>query len=777
MSQASGGFPEYAFGLIRKASNSRKTAYGLAALAVLFGVATVATTTGVSGRVYDLNVVLGLLYADGILMLLLGVVVGKRLLEVWIERRRGMAGAGLHVRLMALFSVVAVTPAILVTVFSALFLNFGMESWFSERVRTALNQSRVVAKAYLSEHNNAIKTDVLAIANNLNDISSALMRDRRYFADVLSAQASLRSLSEAVVFDGAGRIVARGRFSLMVDLGDLPINALEVANRGKIAVLNAENDDRLKAMIKLNRFVDLYLLVERFVDTRVIDHIEGIERAVSEYRKMEKERGGIQISFIIIFVMVSLLLLLAAAWIGLTVSTQLAVPISRLIGAAEDVTEGNLDARVDASDDDDEISLLGRAFNNMTGQLQSQQTGLIEANRELDERRRFTETVLEGVSAGVVGLDSAGVIHLHNRSASELLGMDLDGFVGAPLSQTLSEMSLLMKNAGAQPTRTHQAEIRILRKGEHRTMLARIVAERRDAEVIGYVLTFDDVTELLSAQRKAAWADVARRIAHEIKNPLTPIQLSAERLRRRYLSEITSDPETFTACTETIVRQVEDIGRMVDEFSAFARMPEPKLNPENLTEICRNAVFLERNRDATIEFVLDLTDMDIDLVCDRRQLSRALSNVIKNAVESINARLAGADDDTDDNAEVGRIRLSIEVSAKESGRGGKGEIRVVIEDNGRGLPTEARDRLTEPYVTTREKGTGLGLAIVKKIMEDHGGALILEDRDGPGARAILVFRANLQATEGNAVDNGTEKTDTDPTQTANNLSTNPDLGG
>ena len=741
MSETSGSFAEHAFELIRKASNSRKTAYGLAASAVVFGVATVATTTGVSGRVYDLNVVLGLLYADGILMLLLGVVVGKRLVEVWVERRRGMAGAGLHVRLMALFSVVAVTPAILVTVFSALFLNFGMESWFSERVRTALGQSRIVAKAYLSEHNNAIKTDVLAIANSLNDISSDLMRNRHYFNNVLSAQASLRSLSEAVVFDGSGKIVARGRFSLMAGLDDLPINALKIANQGKIAVLNTANDDRLKAMIKLNRFVDLYLIVERFVDTRVIDHIEKIERAVSEYRKMEKERGSIQISFIIIFIMVSLLLLLAAAWIGLTVSTQLAVPISRLIGAAEDITKGNLDARVEASDEDDEISLLGRAFNNMTGQLQSQQTGLIEANEELDERRRFTETVLEGVSAGVIGLDSSGNIHLYNRSASELLGMELDSFVGAPLIETLPEMSELMKNAGARPARTHQAEIRILRKGEHRTMLTRVAAERRDTEVIGYVLTFDDVTELLSAQRKAAWADVAQRIAHEIKNPLTPIQLSAERLRRRYLSEITSDPETFTACTETIVRQVEDIGRMVDEFSAFARMPEPKLNPENLTEICRDAVFLEKNRDAAIEFELDLGEPDIEFLCDRRQLSRALSNVIKNAVESINAR--------DDTAEVGRIALSIEVPAGAS----EGDVRVIVEDNGRGLPAEARDRLTEPYVTTREKGTGLGLAIVKKIMEDHGGALILEDRNGPGARAILVFRADPQSS----VDNGREK--------------------
>ncbi len=761
MSETTGSFPEHAFGLIRRASNSRKTAYALAALAVLFGIATVASTTGVSGRVYDLDVVLGLLYADGILMLLLGGVVGKRLVEVWIERRRGMAGAGLHVRLMALFSVVAVTPAILVTVFSALFLNFGMESWFSERVRTALGQSRVVAKAYLSEHNNAIKTDVLAIANSLNNISSTLTRDPRYFADVLSAQASLRSLSEAVVFDGTGKVVARSRFSLLVSFDDLPINALEVANRGKIAVLNAENDDRLKAMIKLNRFVDLYLLVERFVDTRVIDHIEDIERAVGEYRKMEKERGGIQISFIIIFVMVSLLLLLAAAWIGLTVSTQLAVPISRLIGAAEDVTEGNLDARVEASDEDDEISLLGRAFNNMTGQLQSQQTGLIEANQELDERRRFTETVLEGVSAGVIGLDQAGNIHLYNRSASDLLGMDLEAFVGQPLSQTLPETSELMDDVGAQPARTHQAEIRIMRKGEHRTMLARVVAERRDAEVIGYVLTFDDVTELLSAQRKAAWADVARRIAHEIKNPLTPIQLSAERLRRRYLSEISSDPETFVACTETIIRQVEDIGRMVDEFSDFARMPEPKFNPENLSKICRDAVFLEQNRDAAIEFNLDLDDSTADLVCDRQQLSRALSNVIKNAAESINAR--------DDATEPGRIDLSIKTPAP----GAEGDVRVIVEDNGRGLPAESRDRLTEPYVTTREKGTGLGLAIVKKIMEDHGGALILEDRQGAGARAILVFRAVPQPT----VDNDGKKTDTDAMQTAINLSTTPGLGG
>jgi len=716
----------------RRVFSSRKTAYALAALAFISGVATVISITGRSGRAYDIDTVLSLLYVDGILLLLLGAIVIRRLMQIWSERRRGAAGSGLHVRLVALFSLVAVTPGILVVVFSALFLHFGMQSWFSERVRTALNDSIVVAKAYLFEHRNKIQTDALALANELNQNAAALMRNQRLFSDVLSQQSALRSLSEAVVLDSSGQVLARGQFSLLTEIEGLPAGVLHSADDGGIAVIDSKDDERLRAVIKLNRFVDAYLLVERLVDPRVSNHVDNITTAVASYRKMEKERSGIQVSFIIIFVMVALLMLLAAGWVGMTVARQLARPISALIGAAEEVSEGNLDYRVDAESRSDEIGMLGHAFNEMTEQLQAQQRGLIEANRELDERRRFTETVLSGVSAGVVGLDPDGRIHLPNRSASELLAMDLEDHIGEPLADLVPEMAELIERAKDTPQRTQQAEIRLVRREGLKTLLVRIASETLETETIGFVTTFDDVTDLLSAQRKAAWADVARRIAHEIKNPLTPIQLSAERLKRKYADEIETDPETFRTCTDTIVRQVEDIGRMVDEFSSFARMPQPTFKVENLTEICREAVFLERNRNPDIEIEAELPDHPLQVRCDSRQISRALTNILKNAAESIEGRLADAETEPG-NGELGRIRVILR-----SPDGGLDEVEIVVEDNGKGLPDE-RENLTEPYVTTREKGTGLGLAIVHKIMEDHEGRVVLENRDGGGARVRLVI--------------------------------------
>jgi two-component system nitrogen regulation sensor histidine kinase NtrY len=392
------------------------------------------------------------------------------------------------------------------------------------------------------------------------------------------------------------------------------------------------------------------------------------------------------------------------------------------------VRAGDLSARVPEGDKDDELVSLSRAFNRMTNQIQSQQRELIDANRQLDERRRFTETVLTGVSAGVIGLDRGGRIYLPNRSASALLGVDLDLSVGEDLAEVAPEMAGLLEEAARRPDRLAQAQVQIAGDNSMRTLLVRIAAEHDDGEISGFVVTFDDVTELLSAQRKAAWADIARRIAHEIKNPLTPIQLSAERLRRKYLKEIKKDPETFRICTDTIIRHVEDIGRMVDEFSSFARMPAPVLKPEDLTTIVEQAVFLERTAHPKIAFETRFAARPVSLRCDARLVGQALINIVKNAIESIEGRIAESGP-----TPPGQIVVTVEASAK---------VALTIEDNGKGLPRNGRERLTEPYVTTRAKGTGLGLAIVKKIMEDHQGELMLSDREPGGARVRLVFASD-----------------------------------
>jgi len=720
--------------LITKASFSRKLAYTLAAAAVISGGTTVAIVSGGAPSGKDLQKLVTLLYIDGLLLLLLGAVITHRLVSVWSERKQGKAGSGLHIRLVALFSLVAITPAILVAIFSTLFLNYGIQVWFSERVNTALNESVGVAQAYLLENRKTIHADAFAIANDLNLNAAQLTRNKWNFEQKLTTHSALRSLADAVVIDSNSNVIARSKFSLILDHPIIPDGAFVQASAGQISVIGSETDLRIKALVKLNRFVDSYLLIERFVDSRITNHIERVQTAVDEYNAMEKSRGGIQVSFVLIFAVVTLLLLLAAVWIGLTVSTQLATPVSNLITAAEQVSEGDLAVRVDDSDVADEIGSLILAFNVMTAQLESQQSGLVEANRELDERRRFTETVLAGVSAGVIGLDAEGRIYLPNRSASQLINNELDQQIGEYLGNIIPEMSDLLREAMQRPDRLQQAEVKLLRKDNSLTLLVRIVGERLAGEIIGYVVTFDDVTQLLSAQRKAAWADVARRIAHEIKNPLTPIQLSAERLQRKYSKHIIEDKEVFENCTSTIIRQVEDIGRMVDEFSNFARMPQPEFNRENISEICRNSVFLERNRSQGLLIEVNLPDNDISLLCDARQITRAVTNLLKNASESISS----VSSSQTDGLYQGQISLTL---AERDANQNETTVILKIEDNGIGLPEDERDRLAEPYVTTRTKGTGLGLAIVKKIMEDHNGELILQNREdgGEGASVSLLF--------------------------------------
>ncbi|MBF0247987.1 MAG: two-component sensor histidine kinase, partial [Alphaproteobacteria bacterium] len=378
-----------------------------------------------------------------------------------------------------------------------------------------------------------------------------------------------------------------------------------------------------------------------------------------------------------------------------------------------------------------EIGTLTKAFNDMTDQISVQREGLMAANRELDERRRFTETVLAGVSAGVIGLDPEGRINLPNRSASLLLDTDLLAKFDRYLAEIVPEMAEVLAEAMDRNDRPARAEITLHRSSGTHTLIVSAAAEKLHDDVIGYVVTFDDITELQSAQRKAAWSGVARRIAHEIKNPLTPIQLAAERLKRKYLKQIREDADTFATLTDTIVRQVEDLGRMVDEFSAFSRMPQAVLAPENMTDICRESLFLEGNRDHRIRFESDIPDGPVCLQCDRQQVSRALTNLLKNAAESVTEHL----DATSGGQGEGWIRLCLFGVSTSSGE----RISIVVEDNGKGLPEADLSRLTEPYVTTREKGTGLGLAIVKKIMEDHGGDLILENRPEGGARITLAF--------------------------------------
>ncbi|HZH27020.1 MAG TPA: PAS domain-containing sensor histidine kinase [Azospirillaceae bacterium] len=674
-----------------------------------------------------------LLTLDLALVLLLGAFVARRIVSLWIERRRGLAGSRLHVRLVALFSLLAVVPTIMVAVFSGVFIYVGLQSWFSDRVRTAITESLAVAQAYLHEHQQTIRADVLAMANDLNRAAPRLIAEPGLLREVVMTQAAVRGLTEAVVFDGTERILARAGLTFLLDFDPVPDDALVRARTGEVVIMTNESDDRVRALIRLDRYVDTFLFVGRLVEPRVLAHMERVQGAAQQYEELNAIRSNVQVTFTAIFIGVSLLLLLASVWVGLIIANQIVTPISHLIGAAERVRAGDLSARVNENTPADEIGTLSRAFNRMTDQLEEQRADLMEANRQLDLRRRFTEAVLSGVSAGVLGLDQDGRINLPNKSAADLLGVeDPSVLVGQFLTDVAPAMEEPLQAARRRPGRLAETQVQLRHPGETpKTLLVRIAAEVVGGDIRGYVVTFDDVSELLSAQRKAAWADVARRIAHEIKNPLTPIQLSAERLKRKYLKQISNDPETFQTCTDTIIRQVDDIGRMVDEFSAFARMPNPTMKPQNLGDIVRQAIFLQANAHPGITISKTLPDEPIPVVCDGRQLMQALTNLLKNAAEAIEGR-------TGTDLPPGRIDVSLDF--------GPDAAAITVADNGKGLPVEDRDRLTEPYVTTRAKGTGLGLAIVKKIMEDHGGDLRLADREGGGALVSLIIPRNIQVS-------------------------------
>jgi two-component system nitrogen regulation sensor histidine kinase NtrY len=716
----------------QRAGIGRRVVIGLMICAVASGLGTFFTLTGNSTFGLGENALFVFLIIDLCLVLALGAAVSLGLVRIWVQRRAGLAGARLHIRLVGLFSVVAITPTIVVAVLSALFFNLVIESWFSERVRTAVESSVLVSEAYLNEHRETIRSDALAIAAELNRVWPGLTLDSQRAREIIEDEAEKRSVPGAVIFNQSGRVIARAGFtsSLLFDLP--PTLAIADAAGGQPVVLTSENEDRVRALIGLNTRPQAFLYVGRFIDPNILRYRETTTRAANEYAQAESRRSRLELELAAIFVVVTLLLLLTAVGVGLGFANRLSRHIANLVHATEMVRSGNLGVRLEeASRSDDEIGMLTRAFNRMTRQLDEQRGELTEANRQLEDRRRFTEAVLAGVSAGVIGLDRSGRVSLPNRPATALLDVGLEELMGRPLGETIPAFAEAVDRAVSDPNRLVEDEVTVETGAGTRTLRVRIAAERdAQEEVIGFVVTFDDVTELQSAQRTAAWADVARRIAHEIKNPLTPIQLSAERLKRKYLKEVQSDPEVFAQCTDTIVRQVGDIGRMVDEFSSFARMPNPVVKPADLAKICRDSLFLQQQAHRDISFETVLPDDGLKIDCDAGLMSQALTNLLQNAVDAIEGREG-------ENLPKGWIALRLIDSGENAS--------IVIEDNGRGLPVKERERLTEPYVTTRSKGTGLGLAIVARIVEQHGGTLRLSDRQTvTGAEVTMTLPRDLQ---------------------------------
>jgi two-component system nitrogen regulation sensor histidine kinase NtrY len=706
----------------------------LATGALAFGIMTFTLLSG--GLTIQLrpNRVVALVLSNVAVLLLLFAVLAGRITRVWAERRRGHAGSRLHVRLVLLFGGVAVVPCIVVAVFAALFFDLGVQAWFSDRVRTALEESLQASRGYLEEHRNNIRADALGMANDIARAGRMLSVDPDSFGQVLATQTLLRGLTESVIYEPeTGKVIASAGMMEGLGADSPPPWANALAMTGDVAVLNAGDGTRVRAVVMLNATPTLLLLIDRPVDPQILDHMARTEQVVAEYERLDNNRSGLQITFVLIFALVAMLVLFAAVLIGLVMANQIVRPVGQLILAAERVRAGDLGVRVVETETEDEVSGLSRAFNRMTGQLASQRSELMSAYSQIDERRRFTETVLAGVSAGVIGLDPDGLIELPNHAAGELLERDLMAAIGDPLAAVVPEFAALIDQALTGPERACTAEVQIGPPLRRRTLIVRIGADRTASRTSGFVVTFDDITELQAAQRKAAWSDVARRIAHEIKNPLTPIQLSAERLKKRFSREITSDPETFAQCADTIVRQVADIGRMVDEFSAFARMPQPVIRPEDIGRVAREALVLQQAARPQISWTVEIPPSGPVAPCDRRLLGQAMTNLLQNAADAVAMR-------------PGAGHIAVKVSADSD------SVHVAVADDGVGLPQTDRERLTEPYVTHKPKGTGLGLAIVKKIMEDHQGSLMLEDlsdadsADRHGAVATLSLPLRLSAS-------------------------------
>jgi two-component system nitrogen regulation sensor histidine kinase NtrY len=682
-------------------------------------------------------VVTFLLINAATILLLVGIIVR----EVWQlvqARRRGRAAARLHVQIVSLFSVIAVLPAVLVSIVANVTIDRGLDRLFSGTTKAAIENSLIVASAYLNENAQLIRGDILGMATDIANARPLFDQDRRSFREMLTASAAARNLPGAMLLDREANVLETAQTGIQQDFSKPPPEFLKDFNETEPEVVVEAN--YVAACIRLRAFNDTFLYVARLLDPRVVAQMRQTQASVADYAQIESRRLGIQVAFALMFAVIALTILMSSVLIGLNFANWLVAPIRRLMGAANVVSTGDLNVQVPVLKSEGDLAQLGETFNTMTQELRTQRDELVSASEVIDSRRRFIEAVLSSASAGIIGVDASGSIGILNRSAEKLIGQAESEALGHPLSEIIPELDDMMKTAREGTQRLVQGQITITRDGRERNLSVRVSAELTHQSQDSYIITLDDITDLVSAQRTSAWGDVARRIAHEIKNPLTPIQLSAERIRRKFGKVITEDKAIFEQCTDTIVRQVDDIRRMVDEFSRFARMPKPVMEGEDVADTVRQVVFLMRVGHSELDFETNIKDEPLRAQFDRRLISQALTNIIKNATEAIEA----VPPET-----LGKGRIEV-IAARE------GEAIVIdVIDNGIGLPKVSRSRLLEPYVTTREKGTGLGLAIVGRVLEDHGGGIELHDASEirPGSRgAWMRLRFAISGKAANATD-------------------------
>ncbi|SHH24162.1 sensor histidine kinase NtrY-like [Bradyrhizobium erythrophlei] len=682
------------------------------AIALLSALLTFVVLTGLTRIEPTRDVVISFMLINAAIILLLVGIIVRELWQVVQARRRGRAAARLHVQIVGLFSVIAVLPAVLVAIVANVTIDRGFDRLFSGPTREVIQNSLTVARAYLYEHAELIRGDILGMANDISHARPLYDQDRGTFRELLTTSAASRNLPGAMLIDKDRHILESAQTGIKQDFTVPPQDFLSNVKETEPEISVFPEGNYVAAVIRLRAFNDTFLYVARLLDPHVVAQVNETQASVAEYAELESRRLGMQVSLALMFAVIGLTILMASVLIGLNFANWLVTPIRRLMSAANIVSTGDLHVQVPVHKSEGDLAQLGETFNKMTQELRSQRDELVNASDLIDSRRRFIEAVLSSASAGIIGVDASGSVGILNRSAEKLIGHAESETLGHPLSDVLPELDDMMKTAREGTQRLVQGQITILRDGHERNLSVRVSAEQTSQSRDSYIITLDDITDLVSAQRTSAWADVARRIAHEIKNPLTPIQLSAERIRRKFGKVITEDKAIFEQCTDTIVRQVDDIRRMVDEFSRFARMPKPVIEGEDVADTVRQAVFLMRVGHPDIDIEAEIKQDPLRAQFDRRLISQALTNIIKNAAEAIEAVPA-------EELEKGRIDV---IATREND-----DILIDVVDNGIGLPKVSRARLLEPYVTTREKGTGLGLAIVGRVLEDHGGRIELHD--------------------------------------------------
>ncbi|MFL5024108.1 MAG: ATP-binding protein [Microvirga sp.] len=687
--------------------------YGAVLSALASALATFLILAGATPLLPTHNVVVWVFLLNGLLIALLLGIVAWQTRKLVRERKAGAAAAGLHVRIVGLFSLVAVLPAILVAAVATVTLERGLDPWFTGALKDLMTNTVSIARSYREMQCRTLARETQLMAADLNRAKVLYDADRNLFREFMNSRSVFLGFPLAMIVDPDGSVVERIEVKKLENVPQPTQIDLQEASNREALCLFPKSGNIFRSALKLEAHGGRILYVAREVDPRALEFPQVAEAGVAFYEALDQKKAGIQIAFASMFTLIALIVLLSAVWFGLNFANRLVAPIRRLIHATDQVATGNFYVQVPVRRGEGDLGHLGETFNKMTSELRRQHDGLTTASDLMDRRRRFTEAVLAGVSAGVIGVNARGLITIVNPSTEALLGTSHKELLGQPITMILPEVAPLVEEMSQGRQRLMQQQIHISRKGKERTINVRVTSEQARGGQRDLVITLDDITDLVLAQRTSAWADVARRIAHEIKNPLTPIQLSAERIRRKYGKVITTDREVFDQCTDTIVRQVDDIKRMVDEFSSFARMPKPTIGNEDLAETIRQVVFMMKIAHPEIEFVDRVPAGSLIAPFDRRLVSQAVTNIVKNATEAI----AAVPED-----ERGQAQISVLLDDTHPDY-----LILAVSDNGKGFPVEGRQRLLEPYMTTREGGTGLGLPIVAKILEDHGGGMELAD--------------------------------------------------